>query len=428
MAKKFKAEMWDKMQYLFRNYYDRMMHIALYYDGKVNEEAMQKSIQYMIERIDVLHSSFHNNFIKPYWTINTNYSTSDYFEIIETKSENEEQVIDKFLTQQISVKAKVQVKLAIIRTEIRDIVCILQNHMCMDGGDLKIFKKLLISGYNQYLKEGKITVAIKNGTRSADQVYSTLSEEDKKHAKGLYNNISNVKDKTILPLTKPNNDISRIVREKLDKDTFAKMKAKGKEINATINDVILAAYLRSLVKICNKKPTERLSIPCMVDLRRHIEGGATYGFTNCTGFMLCDMVDGVGNTFKESITLVQKALEFSKQDKYIGLYSLPLLKLAYTIFPQFISEIAIRIGYSNPLIGMSNIGIMDVPNLELDGLNLVDCWMTGAVKSKPYVQLALTTFKSEITFSMAVKCNDEDEKIIKGFLQDIIKEITDFIQ
>ena len=30
MKKVFKAEMWDKMQYLVRNYYDRMMHGVLY--------------------------------------------------------------------------------------------------------------------------------------------------------------------------------------------------------------------------------------------------------------------------------------------------------------------------------------------------------------------------------------------------------------
>ena len=29
MKKLLKAEMWDKMQYLFRNYYDRMVHCVL---------------------------------------------------------------------------------------------------------------------------------------------------------------------------------------------------------------------------------------------------------------------------------------------------------------------------------------------------------------------------------------------------------------
>ena len=33
---KIKAELWDKMQYLFRNYYDRMVHAVLYYDGLID--------------------------------------------------------------------------------------------------------------------------------------------------------------------------------------------------------------------------------------------------------------------------------------------------------------------------------------------------------------------------------------------------------
>ena len=43
MKKLLKAEMWDKMQYLFRNYYDRMMHCVLYYDGPVDEDALRRA-------------------------------------------------------------------------------------------------------------------------------------------------------------------------------------------------------------------------------------------------------------------------------------------------------------------------------------------------------------------------------------------------
>lgn len=42
-------------------------------------------------------------------------------------------------------------------------------------------------------------------------------------------------------------------------------------------------------------------------------------------------------------------------------------------------------------------------------------WYTGAIKYKPYIQLAATTFMGEITFSVAVRCNEEDCKIIDGF-------------
>ena len=75
----------------------------------------------------------------------------------------------------------------------------------------------------------------------------------------------------------------------------------------------------------------------------------------------------------------------------MGLYSLPLLKLAYTILPFSISEFAIKIGYDNPLIGMSNIGLLPVDKLTFGNAKPVDGFMTGAVKYKPFMQLALTT-------------------------------------
>ena len=33
---KIKAELWDKMQYMFRNFYDRMVHAYMVYDGIVD--------------------------------------------------------------------------------------------------------------------------------------------------------------------------------------------------------------------------------------------------------------------------------------------------------------------------------------------------------------------------------------------------------
>lgn len=42
MSKTIKAEMWDKMQYLFRNYYDRMVHATLTFDGLLDADALKK--------------------------------------------------------------------------------------------------------------------------------------------------------------------------------------------------------------------------------------------------------------------------------------------------------------------------------------------------------------------------------------------------
>ena len=56
----------------------------------------------------------------------------------------------------------------------------------------------------------------------------------------------------------------------------------------------------------------------------------------------------------------------------MGLHGLPLLSLGYKILPHAASEEIIKIGYSNPLLAMSNIGILEVDKLALtDGSTAV---------------------------------------------------------
>ena len=105
----------------------------------------------------------------------------------------------------------------------------------------------------------------------------------------------------------------------------------------------------------------------------------------------------------------------------MGLYGLPLLKLGYRILPHAASEEIIKIGYSNPLLAMSNIGILDHKALALAGNEPYDGFMTGAVKYKPYVLLSATSMRNAITLSMCVRGNDEDRKIVERFF-DLMEE------
>ncbi len=58
MERKLTAELWDKMHYLFRGFNDRMVHVALYYDYKIDIQALKTVILCFMEKAPVLHSSF----------------------------------------------------------------------------------------------------------------------------------------------------------------------------------------------------------------------------------------------------------------------------------------------------------------------------------------------------------------------------------
>ena len=108
----------------------------------------------------------------------------------------------------------------------------------------------------------------------------------------------------------------------------------------------------------------------------------------------------------------------------MGLYGLPLLKLGYTIMPHAASEEIIKIGYSNPLLAMSNIGILEADKLALGGHEPTDGFMTGAVKYKPFVLLSATTMHNVVTLSMCVRGNDEDKKTVEHFF-DLMEQNLD---
>ena len=144
----YKAEMWDKMQYLFRAYYNRTMHAAYYYDGTIDEVALAQVYEAVIKEIPVLHSTYHNNFIKPYWTLNETFSASDFFTLIET--DDPEKELDDFMGYTVPADGKVQMRACIIRSNGKDILATVVNHMCFDGSDMRYLNMKVVETYNNY--------------------------------------------------------------------------------------------------------------------------------------------------------------------------------------------------------------------------------------------------------------------------------------
>lgn len=417
--------MWDKMQYLFRNYYDRMVHAVLYYDKPLNIEVLKNVIVAMTEKAPVLHSSFHENPINPYWKVE-DYKVDDILTVIE--SDDAEKEINDFICQCIPVTSNVQLKILVANGRDKSAFAMIVNHMCFDGGDFKYYLKKLCKNYNALLA-GEYAVDLKEGTRSHEQVYTKLDEKETRIAKGLYKNISAVKDKHTFPLTPPDaSDYTMINKRKISKEVFTAFKKTGKAMDVTVNDLLLAVYIRALYDISGMRDNESITVPCMVDLRRHIKDGEEAGgLTNHTGFMQCTAAQK-GETVNDTLIEVLRSVKKNKRDKYLGLYSLPLLKLAYTVFPFGISEVAIKIGYTNPLIGMSNIGPLPANLLNFGEAKLYDGFMTGAAKYKPFMQLACTTLNDELTLTVAIKGNEKDREIVERFFDLIEKNTADFIE
>lgn len=423
MERKLNAELWDKMHYLFRDFNDRMVHVALHYDYEINIEALKTVLICFLEKAPVLHSSFTDNHISPYWSVK-DYRIEDVLTV--DYPQDVDAAVDAFLTQYIPPDSDLQMKAAVFFHDGKSVLCIVENHMCMDGGDFKYFMKALCKNYNDYITQGISPIELREGSRSYESVYEDFSKTEQRMARNLYKNVC-AKDTHQFPLT-PNSirDKSFIARRKISADTFAKIKAAGKRHGATINDMLVAAYFYSLYALADFDTKDSITISCAIDLRRHIKDVSDQGMTNHTSFMQCSIPER-GRDIFETLKYVVRSSNRFKKDKFMGLYGLPLLNFGYKMLPHAASEEIIKIGYSNPLLAMSNIGILEADKLALEGHEPVDGFMTGAVKYKPYVLLSATSLRNVLTLSMCVRGNADDQKIVEHFFDLMEKNIDALI-
>lgn len=100
-----------------------------------------------------------------------------------------------------------------------------------------------------------------------------------------------------------------------------------------------------------------------------------------------------------------------------------LLELVFCIFPYQMAKRAILKKYRNPPFAMSNIGIIDSKRLCFDSSSVVSAYITGSIKYSPFFQLALSTFKNQVTLSAAFHGTERDKGKIKHFLAAIDHEL-----
>ena len=425
MERRLNAELWDKMHYLFRDFNDRMVHLELHYDFEIDIEALKTVLVCFLEKAPVLHSSFTDNHVSPYWTVMP-YHIDDVLTVEHFENEEDlKEATDSFLTQYIPPESPLQMKVAAYFLEGKTTLLMVENHMCMDGGDFKYFIKEFCKAYTDFVEKGESPLNLRVGSRSYENVYSSFTKGQKKMAQSLYKNVC-AKDTHKFPLTESrDDDRSFIARRKISEETFLKLKQVGKEKGATVNDMLVTAYFYALYELADYNTEDSVTISCAIDLRRHIKSDEGQGVTNHTAFMQCN-IPRRGKDIFETLRYVVNSADLFKKDKFMGLYGLPLLKLGYRILPHAASEEIIKIGYSNPLLAMSNIGILDHKALALCSNEPVDGFMTGAVKYKPYVLLSATSMRNVITLSMCVRGNDEDKKIVERFF-DLIEKSIDLL-
>ncbi len=419
IPKKLPAEMYDKVNYMCRRWMDRIVRFEIDYGFVPDIGVLKNMIICMLEAAPVFHSSFVDNHIAPYWKVE-NYHVDDVFSVEET--DDIQTSADKFLLQGIDTKSNVQIKIRLLTHNGSSKLCFAFNHMCMDGGGLKMFLSNMFRSYTEYIQNGTVPLDYKLYSRSYKRVYDDMSKDDQKAAKKLFANVS-AHDKHFLPFTQDDkNGEKMIVRRKVSRDVFEAARKKAKAYGATANDLISAAYIRAFYEVSGCSESERVGISCAVDLRRYIKHPENIGYTNHTTFMPC-IVPSKGETMEDTLRAVVKSTSEAKSDKFMGLHGLPLLHTGYSTMIYAQAELVISMFYNNANLSVSNVGAIPCEMFAM-GSNSPTCvWVAGGAKEKPCAALNTLSYSGDLMLAFCVKGNGKDRKMLEDFLAALEKNI-----
>jgi NRPS condensation-like uncharacterized protein len=420
-----RAELWDKLHFILDHSTDRMMRGELWYDGLIQADVLKKALLHVTATHPVLHSSFRDHFINPHWEVRP-YTIDELLTVMDT--DDLDRARQDFMNRVILADSNVQYGVAVINDksaagnresaagnrEGRSLLCVMVNHMCMDGRGLITFLHQLALCYNR-IYAGLPLPDLETGSREYSKIYTGMSFPARLRAKMLLRNITRLKEKRTFAYTPEDpSDRLQIITQKWDDAPIVKIKETAKKQKIAVNDMLLASYIQALSETSGFPPDKPLTITCMVDNRRHIKQPAAkefMGLTNHVGLMQL-RVDGCGATIKDTIQRVQEVTTREKNKRFFGLHGIPLIRLGYRL-PFFLVKPGTLLWFTPPVLGFSNVGVIPEEQLKLGDLTLSDIMLVGPSQFKPHFTVFVQVLRNTLIFTTAVRGNEQDRETVR---------------
>lgn len=410
----FQAEAWDILQYLFevKKINDHTLHFAAEFSGKIDVEKLKTAVNISADVFPLIVCRFTESEGRPFWR-DGGYTADEI--VTCSVTDKTEKSVNDFICTRVEAFNGPQVKIRVIRNGNNDTLVVLMNHMLCDAAGFKDYLYLLSDIYSN-LEENPDYCPDTFGSRRICQLLKSFSVHDKMKILFSKNNMC-IHDPTAFELI-GDPETPFIEQRKIPHDMFCSLKKYVNQHDATVNDLFLSAYIRSLYKIFG----HAVVIPCTVDLRKYLPSRKAEGICNLCTNLSCDIGQEIGQAFDQTLDKVKRAMDQEKASTSC-LKSITLLEKVFDTLPYKTAKKIVDKSFSNAPIAFTNIGVLDKSRLTFGRAKINQAYMTGSIKYAPYFQLAVSTFDDQATLSVNLYGAQSDRNKVSRFLDGIVHEL-----
>jgi NRPS condensation-like uncharacterized protein len=423
LADRIPAEISDQIQFFLRTYADQQMRFVICFDKQIDFELLKKAMRLTIFAEPVFSCFYKEDIKTSWWQKQEDIDASLLIDLLEADSDPEGE-IDHFLTLEISPFNFPLVRARVIRNGQKDVLCINMNHTPTDGAGLKKFVSVLASIYTNLITDPqfKIIPVIK-GDRSLKQVTDHFSffrqlkfarEGFRSPKKGLLWTFDWARS------DKENRKF--ITRMKITSGAFDLIKAYSKMNNATINDVVLTAFIRAFnnTNMRNNYAAKPVIVP--VDLRKYVKPPAGHTICSLTGSLTCNIGKIIGNSFNDTLIKVRDEMN-KKKEAHAEMNRILQIAVLSKFIPYNKLKEQLMSVKMPPVPLVTNVGIIDQADINFNGIPVEDAFVTGAISLEDYFSMGYSTYKKVMTFSIGYQGGENQVRKVRDFLKNFKTEL-----
>ena len=413
---KLKAQPFDCMQYFYGAAQEPLIRCFARFNGHLNESTLKQAVDLSIDAVPLITSCFDEKF--HCWRKH-GFTADSIVHLTESRDEDGATARKLMLTP-IDRTCEPQLRIFDVRNEKFDTLCVIINHRVSDGGGFKEYLYLLADLYSKCEKDsGYHTKPQPLGKRNLSQLLKNFSIRQKLDI--LFSDAPSHKPDPamILPIQGDSANPTLVI-SRIEEEQFARIRSFAKGNHASLNDMLLTAYIRTLHRVTG---CTDITVPCPVDLRKYKKAGQTCGICNLTANYSCHIDMTQDELFRNTLEKVSRQMRAQKECDaclkgpilyHIMFHVLPfrtVRKLFYKISPV-------------PITSYTNLGIINNAKFRFGSLTIEDAFISTAVKHVPYFQLSVSTYGGCCTLTSSLYGTQEDRKTVEGFLYQVEKELN----
>ncbi len=342
--------------------------------------------------------------------------------------------VSRYLESKLDMDRDPMVKMRLFRSGPEDTLCIKINHTFCDGAGVKEYISLLSQSYS-LLEGGNTEELPKPALRTRndqDRLFKGLGI--KTPVKAWKPTIKKAIPFWQFPWRKATISDFKFIVSRLPEGGLGKIKEYTKSRGVTINDMVLTAFYRTLLRISKPLYGVPMEIPVTVDLRRYLNDGRAEAIRNFSGGVDTVIARIPGESFEGTLSRVSHKMRKMKRHKPGLQHAIAAEFVEKMDFQQLcnyykkISQISeqadtlpFSLGFCTP--GLSNLGLISEQPVRFGSRTVTDAYILPPALHPPGLLLLVSTYNGILTLTMAYYKGTVSRSLLRKLLSGTKNEL-----